>query len=128
MERKIYKVKMSVDWTDRIKNDGVIHKAGEILETEELARVNSILSRGIGVLDDVCIVTETSKDDSEQAILFEEQSYPLDVVKTALVNIGTKLSGNIGVAGVEKRVDALTEEQLGAFRAELEKNGRDDAD
>ena len=125
MEGNIYKIKMMVEWTDRVKGDGVVHKAGEILETNDIERVNDIISRRIGQLVG-CTHAPKPEDDSPKVVSFEGKEYPLESLKAALVAIGEKLQGNIGAAGLAKRIEALDEEKATALRNELNKLHSDD--
>lgn len=123
MENVIYKVKMLSEWTDAVKKDGVIHEAGDILETTDPARVTNIIVRNLGEL-----VGTSIEEALQKMVEFESKEYPLDQVHSALLAIGEKMQGNIGVAGISKRIAELSPEQLEALRAALEENGGNDED
>ena len=87
------------------------YKAGDTLLTDEIGRVNNLVSRGICEI--VSIKTEAEKpgtDGSAKISLFEKE-FDLEVVKNALNSIGVNVTKNTGLPGVTKKVSELTEEQ-----------------
>lgn len=99
----------------RDKNTKEMLLCGSYLETEDLDRVNNLVSRGLCVIDNIATdekSDEQSTGDSEEEIDFNETKVLLSVMKDALTAIGVDVRSNCGVVGVNKKLESLTEEQI----------------
>lgn len=95
-----------------------IIQPGALLQTDDLARVNDLVKRGLCSIKEV----ETSAEEGANgADLVEIQgnSYPVADVKAALSEIGAGVNANAGVKGVTNKVAALSEEELAKLQEKL---------
>lgn len=85
------------------------YKVGETLGTDDLDRVNDLVSRGI------CVIVSVGNADGSDMIKLFEKEFEVEAVKTALAAIGVSVAKNAGVTGVTKKLSELTEEQTKAL-------------
>lgn len=94
------------------KVSGTVYKKGETFETDDLDRVNDLISRKLCVL--VSIEPKTTVD---ALITFKEKEYDLKQVKDALISIGISIAPNAGATSINKKLGELSEEQTQALTA-----------
>jgi len=94
------------------KVSGTVYKKGETFETDNLDRVNDLISRKLCVL--VSIEPKTTVD---ALITFKEKEYDLKQVKDALISIGISIAPNAGATSINKKLGELSEEQTQALTA-----------
>ena len=128
----VFVISVLVAFRDK-ENPSRLLKPGDSLETEELRRVNDIVSRGLGVIGEFKAVEVESEDSASQS---EEESAPgkeeekqvvsvldsefeLAKVKEGLGVIGVKVAANAGAGAVAKKVASLSEEQAQELFAKL---------
>lgn len=103
------------------KNDeSKTYKVGETLHTDELDRVNNLVSRGLCVITSVGKGLGTSGSGSAK-VSFQEKEYDLNVVKDALSAINAPVAKNAGVSAVNKAIEALSEDGVIALKEALSK-------
>lgn len=90
-----------------------IYKEGEILNVENLDRINDLVSRGLCVITSV-VDAKPQAQGGTMMPLFEKE-FEVDAVKEALKTIGVQVAGNAGVPGVTKKISELTPEQSTAL-------------
>ena len=91
------------------------YKVGETLGTDDLDRVNDLVSRGICVIVSVGEKKQSANADGSDMI----KEFEVEAVKTALAAIGVSVAKNAGVTGVTKKLSELTEEQTKALSESL---------
>ncbi len=128
----VFVISVLVAFRDK-ENPSRLLKPGDSLETEDLRRVNDIVSRGLGVIGEFKAVKVESEDSASQS---EEESAPgkeeekqivsvldsefeLSKVKEGLGVIGVKVAANAGAGAVAKKVASLSEEQAKELFAKL---------
>lgn len=109
------KLKIICPFTDKFDHV-TAYKAGDVLTTEDIDRVNDLVARGL------CVI-ESFDDESEcpAVVAFNEQRYPLVDIKEALKGIDVPVAANAGAKGVTKVLSMLTEEQTTALSKALAK-------
>lgn len=95
------------------------YKVGETLGTDDLDRVNDLVSRGICVIVSVGEKKQSANADGSDMIKLFEKEFEVEAVKTALAAIGVNVAKNAGVTGVTKKLSELTEEQTKALSENL---------
>ena len=105
------------------ENPGKILKPGDSLTTDDLERVNNIVSQGLGKIKSVeAVGGETARNEGgtgENLVSVLDSKYDLAKVKVALNAIGVKVAANAGLANVQKKVTELTDEQASTLSAKL---------
>lgn len=99
---------------------------GENLQTDDLARVNDLVKRGLCEIASVDYSEEDGSDtgedsgsDNAKLVEFQGATYSLDVVKAALKEIGAGVNTNAGVNGVSDKLAALSEDQIAQLQEKL---------
>ena len=95
------------------------YKVDETLNTEDLVRVNDLVSRGICVIVSVGEKKQPANAAGSDMIELFEKEFEVEAVKTALAAIGVAIAKNAGVPGVTKKLSELTEEQTKALSENL---------
>lgn len=113
-----------------------VHSQGDTLETEDVNRVNNLVSRGLAKLVSVKTVEEGkdgtgapgdagnggkqegTKTNSDK-VVFDGKEYDPQVIKNALIAIGVAVAPNAGVNGLTKKIGEITEEQTAALKEKL---------
>ena len=108
--------KAFIDKNDRSKT----YKVGETLRTDELDRVNDLVSRGFCVITSVGENSGTSVNGSAK-VSFQDKEYDLNVVKGALSSINSPVASNAGVKAVSKAIESLSEDGVTALKEALDK-------
>lgn len=90
---------------------------GDVVNTDDLERVNDLVARGF------CIITsvENSKQADPTKITLFEKEFDLKTVKDALGTMEVKVAANAGIAAVEKKIAELTEDQKKTLSETLSK-------
>ena len=97
------------------ENHEKIYKVDEVLNVEELDRVNDLVSRGLCVITALGSENSGSDDDKDKVKLFDKE-FDLKAVKDAIIAIGVSIAPNAGIAGVSKKITELTDEQTKAIK------------
>lgn len=126
MKKYIFVIAVLVAFNDK-ENPGKVIKPGETLSTDDLARVNNIVSRGLGTIQSVEAVDGAAKQNgggtpaktTPKVVSVLNTEYDLSKVKEALNAIGVETAKNAGVEAVEKVVAELTEEQVKSLSEKL---------
>lgn len=105
---------------------------GDTLETQDVKRVNSLVSRGLAELVDAKAANEgegaaDGAGDSNgkgtatnpDKVAFDGKEYDPQVIKEALISIGVTCAPNAGVKSLTGKVEALTEDQKAALAGKL---------
>ena len=99
---------------------------GENLQTDDLARVNDLVKRGLCEIASVDYSKEDGSDTGEDSgsnnaklVEFQGATYSLDIVKAALKEIGAGVNANAGVKGVSDKLAALSEDQIAQLQEKL---------
>lgn len=99
---------------------------GENLQTDDLARVNDLVKRGLCEIASVDYSAENGSDTGEDSgsnnaklVEFQGATYSLDIVKAALKEIGAGVNTNAGVKGVSDKLAALSEDQIAQLQEKL---------
>lgn len=99
---------------------------GENLQTDDLARVNDLVKRGLCEIASVDYSAENGSDTGEDSgsnnaklVEFQGATYSLDIVKAALKEIGAGVNANAGVKGVSDKLAALSEDQIAQLQEKL---------
>lgn len=95
------------------------YKVGETLSTDDLERVNNLVSRGICTIVSVGEKKLSGAADGAGKIKLFEKEFDVEAVKTALDAIGITVAKNAGVTGVTKKLSELTEDQTKALSENL---------
>ena len=112
-----------------------VHSKGDTLETEDVKRVNSLVSRGLAELieakaaneDDV--VNDAGADAGDGGkqggattpgkVAFDGKEYDPQEVKNALIAIGVPVAPNAGVNGLTKKIGEITDDQKASLAEKL---------
>lgn len=107
------------------KYTGKVYEVGETLKTDEISRVNNLLSKH---LCEVVSVSTAIADDAEKKdtnkVFFNGTEYDLDVIKDALGEIGVSVAKNAGVKGVTNALGKLSEEETAKLSDALNKENK----
>ena len=113
-----------------------VHSQGDTLETEDVNRVNNLVSRGLAKLVSVKTVEEGkdgtgapvdagnggkqegTKTNSDK-VVFDGKEYDPQVIKNALIAIGVAVAPNAGVNGLTKKIGEISEEQKASLVEKL---------
>lgn len=131
--KKIVFVLIAIEAFRSVTDHKTVHSKGDTLETEDVKRVNSLVSRGLAELvsakavDDVDLEAagaagnggngKTATDPNK--IAFEGNEYDPQVIKEALISIGVMCAPNAGVKSLTGKVAGLTEDQKKALVEKL---------
>lgn len=131
----MYKVILTALQTFRsVVDHKTIHSKGDSVVTTDVKRVNSLVSRGLAEITAIEDVTEAVVDDEENGnaagtvidpehdpakVAFNGNDYEPQTVKEALVAIGVTCAPSIGVNGLTKKLEGLTEDQQTALAEKL---------
>ena len=125
---KIIFVLIAIEAFRSVTDHKTVHSKGDTLETEDVNRVNNLVSRGLAKLDSVR-TAEEGKDGAKgnadagnggkqggaaqtpDKVAFDGNEYDPQVIKEALISIGVACAPNAGVKSLTGKVEALTEDQ-----------------
>ena len=129
--KKIIFVLIAIEAFRSVTDHKTVHSKGDTLETEDVKRVNSLVSRGLAELvsakavDDVDLEAAGAAGNGGKAatdpnkIAFEGNEYDPQVIKEALISIGVMCAPNAGVKSLTGKVAELTEDQKKALVEKL---------
>lgn len=90
-----------------------IYQVGETLFSNDLGRVNDLVSR------EICSITAINEGKKEEGkpevISLFDKEFKIGVVENALADIGVSSNKNAGVQAITKKLNELTEEQNNAL-------------
>lgn len=94
-------------------NKEKIYQIGETLSTNDLERVNDLVSRGIC---SISAIKEVNKEEKKpEKVSFFDKEFEIGAVKNALAEIGVSINKNAGVQAITNKLSELTEEQSKAL-------------
>lgn len=92
------------------KVSGTVYKKGETFDTDDIDRVNDLISRKL------CVLTSIEpKATVDATITFKKKEYDLKQVKDALISMGITVAPNAGATSINKKLGEFTEEQTQAL-------------
>lgn len=92
------------------ENPDKIYQAGDLLEINDLDRVNNLVARGICSIVSIKEGEKEEKPKPETISLFDKE-FEVSAVKSALIEIGVSINKNAGVQATTNKLSELTEEQ-----------------
>ena len=128
--KKIVFVLIALEAFRSVTDHKTVHSKGDTLETEDVKRVNSLVSRGLAEL----IEAKAAKEDDAGAdagkgdgtgtttpgkVAFDGKEYDPQEIKNALIAIGVPVSPNAGVNGLTKKIGEITEDQKALLAEKL---------
>ena len=134
--KKIVFVLIALEAFRSVTDHKTVHSKGDTLETEDVKRVNSLVSRGLAELVEAKAANEDEvvKDAGTDAgngggtgggtakpgkVAFDGKEYDPQEIKNALIAIGVPVAPNAGVNGLTKKIGEITEEQTAALKEKL---------
>lgn len=91
------------------ENPDKIYQAGDLLEINDLDRVNNLVARGIC---SIASIKEGKKEAPKpETISLFDKEFEVSAVKSALIEIGVSINKNAGVQATTNKLSELTEEQ-----------------
>ena len=135
--KKIVFVLIALEAFRSVTDHKTVHSKGDTLETEDVKRVNSLISRGLAELieakaaneDDV--VNDAGADAGDGGkqkqggtttpgkVAFDGKEYDPQEIKNALIAIGVPVAPNAGVNGLTKKIGEISEEQKASLVEKL---------
>lgn len=133
--KKIVFVLIALEAFRSVTDHKTVHSKGDTLETEDVKRVNSLVSRGLAELieakaaneDDV--VNDAGADAGDGGkqggsttpgkVAFDGKEYDPQKIKNALIAIGVPVAPNAGVNGLTKKIGEITEDQKASLAEKL---------
>ena len=131
--KKIIFVLIAIEAFRSVTDHKTVHSKGDTLETEDVKRVNSLVSRGLAQL--VSAKVEDAEDMVSGAgaagdggkgtatnpgkVAFDGNEYEPQVIKNALIAIGVSVAPNAGVNGLTKKIGEITEDQKALLAEKL---------
>jgi hypothetical protein len=137
MKAKVKFILIALEAFRSVTDHKTIHSKGNTLETQDVKRVNSLVSRGLAeiVSAEAAIEDDQTPDPAGDAgnagkaggngaekpttVSFDGKDYDLQVIKDALVSIGVMFAPNAGVNGLTKKIGELTDDQKAALAEKL---------
>ena len=128
--KKIVFVLIALEAFRSVTDHKTVHSKGDTLETEDVKRVNSLVSRGLAEL----IEAKAAKEDDAGAdagkgdgtgtttpgkVAFDGKEYDPQEIKNALIAIGVPVAPNAGVNGLTKKIGEITEDQKALLAEKL---------
>ena len=108
---KLKAIKVFRDKTDSEK----LYKVGDILNIDDLARVNDLVSRGLCEIITDKGNSQPPANGNGNIALFDKE-FELQEVKDALIAIGIPVHSRAGMPAVIKSIAELSEEQTDALK------------
>lgn len=101
-----------------------IYQKGDVVETEDLDRINDLVSRKLCVIQSLTSPksgdeNQNGKSDEKDFVAFGDKEYEVEQMKEALKAIGVEVHHSCGEPGVSKKIANLTEEQIEQLSAKL---------
>lgn len=134
MKAKVIFTLIALEAFRSVTDHKTVHSKGDTLETQDVKRVNSLVSRGLAeiVSAEAAIEDDQTPDPAGNAggkgsekpttVSFDGKDYDLQVIKDALVSIGVMFAPNAGVNGLTKKIADLTDDQKAALAEKLSTN------
>jgi len=137
MKAKVKFILIALEAFRSVTDHKTIHSKGNTLETQDVKRVNSLVSRGLAEIVSVeaAIEDDQTPDPAGDAgnagkaggngaekpttVSFDGKDYDLQVIKDALISIGVMFAPNAGVNGLTKKIGELTDDQKAALAEKL---------
>jgi hypothetical protein len=133
---KIIFVLIAIEAFRSVADHKTVHSKGDTLETEDVNRVNNLVSRGLAKLVSVKTAEEGNDGAKGNAdagnggkqggtvtnpgkVVFEGNEYDPQVIKNALIAIGVPVAPNAGVNGLTKKIGEITEDQKASLAEKL---------
>ena len=134
---KIIFVLIAIEAFRSVTDHKTVHSKGDTLETEDVNRVNNLVSRGLAKLVSVKTAEEGKGGANGNAdagkggkqggtgtvntdkVAFDSKEYDPQVIKEALISIGIACAPNAGVKSLTGKVEALTEDQKASLAEKL---------
>ena len=134
--KKIVFVLIALEAFRSVTDHKTVHSKGDTLETEDVKRVNSLVSRGLAELVEAKAANEDEvvKDAGTDAgngggtgggtakpgkVAFDGKEYDPQEIKNALIAIGVPVAPNAGVNGLTKKIGEITEDQKALLAEKL---------
>lgn len=134
--KKIVFVLIALEAFRSVTDHKTVHSKGDTLETEDVKRVNSLVSRGLAELIEAKAANEDEvvKDAGADAgngggtgggtakpgkVAFDGKEYDTQEIKNALIAIGVPVAPNAGVNGLTKKIGEITEDQKALLAEKL---------
>ena len=135
MKAKVIFTLIALEAFRSVTDHKTVHSKGPTLETEDVKRVNSLVSRGLAELieakaaneDDV--VNDAGADAGDGGkqggattpgkVAFDGKEYDPQEVKNALIAIGVPVAPNAGVNGLTKKIGEITDDQKASLAEKL---------
>lgn len=134
--KKIVFVLIALEAFRSVTDHKTVHSKGDTLETEDVKRVNSLVSRGLAELVEAKAANdgEVVKDAGADAgngggtgsgtakpgkVAFDGKEYDPQEIKNALIAIGVPVAPNAGVNGLTKKIGEITEDQKALLAEKL---------
>ena len=106
------KLEVSIAFHDKF-DTSIEYKEGQVVEFDDIDRVNDLVHRGL------CKIVDEQHLDAlnrgGKVVVFRDVEYGLDVVKSALAEIGVSVAPNSKEKGVANIIDKLSGEQSEAL-------------
>ena len=141
MKAKVIFTLIALEAFRSVTDHKTVHSKGDTLETQDVKRVNNLVSRGLAEI----VKVETAIEEDEPVInnpggagktgnagggdngkpttvAFDGKDYDLQVIKDALISIGVMFAPNAGVNGLTKKIADLTDDQKAALAEKLSTN------
>lgn len=103
------------------KYTGKVYEVGDTLKTDEISRVNILLSKNLCEVVSVSTDTADTEEKDTNKVSFNGTEYDLDVIKDALTANGVSVAKNAGVKGVSIALKKLSEEETAKLSDTLNK-------
>lgn len=128
--KKIVFVLIALEAFRSVTDHKTVHSKGDTLETEDVKRVNSLVSRGLAELIEAKAANEddagadAGKGDGTGTttpgkVAFDGKEYDPQEIKNALIAIGVPVAPNAGVNGLTKKIGEITEDQKALLAEKL---------
>ena len=132
--KKIVFVLIALEAFRSVTDHKTVHSKGDTLETEDVKRVNSLVSRGLAELIEAKAANEDDVVDDAGAhagkgdatgtttpgkVSFDGNEYDPQQIKNALIAIGVPVAPNAGVNGLTKKIGEITEDQKALLAEKL---------
>lgn len=134
---KIIFVLIAIEAFRSVADHKTVHSKGDTLETEDVNRVNNLVSRGLAKLVSVKTAEEGNDGAKGNAdagkggkqggtgtintdkVAFDGKEYDPQEIKNALIAIGVPVAPNAGVNGLTKKIGEITEDQKALLAEKL---------
>lgn len=138
MKAKVIFTLIAIEAFRSVTDHKTVHSKGDKLETQDVKRVNSLVSRGLAEIVSAEAAIEEDDQTLDSAggtgnagngggnggekpttVSFDGKDYDLQVIKDALASIGVMSAPNAGVNGLTKKIADLTDDQKASLAEKL---------